>query len=77
MPLFTRVNLWIRTSGVFDAVLDFDAVLRDPDQPLCLRPDFDSGDHLHPNPNAFLAMANAFPLELFEKFANHEERFDL
>ncbi|KAH8646808.1 SGNH hydrolase-type esterase domain-containing protein [Xylariales sp. PMI_506] len=70
-----RVNTWIRTSGVFDAVIDFDAVLRDPDQPLRMRPDFDSGDHLHPNAKAFQAMANAFPLELFEMFANFEKNF--
>ncbi|KAH8892331.1 SGNH hydrolase [Thozetella sp. PMI_491] len=70
-----RVNDWIRTSGVFDAVVDFDTVLRDPDQPLRLRPDFDSGDHLHPNAKGFQAMADAFPLEYFEKFANYVGMF--
>ncbi|WP_406855243.1 SGNH/GDSL hydrolase family protein [Alsobacter sp. KACC 23698] len=42
------VNEWIRTSGTFDAVLDFDAVARDPNDVSKLRADVDSGDHLHP-----------------------------
>ena len=44
-----RVNEWIRTSGVYDAVVDFDAATRDPSNPRRLRPEFDPGDHLHPN----------------------------
>ena len=43
------VNQWIRTSGAFDGVIDFDAVVRDPANPLQINPAFDSGDHLHPN----------------------------
>ena len=43
------VNAWIRTSGAFDGVIDFDAVMRDPADPLRLNPAYDSGDHLHPN----------------------------
>ena len=53
------VNQWIRTSHVFDAVIDFDAILRDPKDPSHTRPDFDSGDHLHPNDAGYAAMAAA------------------
>jgi hypothetical protein len=41
------VNHWIRTSGAFDAVIDFDRVLRDPNDPSRLIPKYDSGDHVH------------------------------
>jgi lysophospholipase L1-like esterase len=53
------VNKWIRTSGSFDAVIDFDAVLRDPDHPSRLLPRFASPDHLHPNDFGYQAMADA------------------
>lgn len=59
------VNEWIRTAGHFDAVVDFDAVLRDPRHPDRLLPLYDSGDHLHPSPNGYRAMGNAVPLTLF------------
>lgn len=59
------VNEWIRTSGEFDAVIDFDAALRDPANPLRLRPEFDSGDHLHPNDAGYELMAEAIDLSLF------------
>jgi lysophospholipase L1-like esterase len=59
------VNQWIRTSGVFDAVVDFDAVIRDPSRPVRVRPDFDPGDHIHPNDAGNQAMADAFDLKLF------------
>jgi lysophospholipase L1-like esterase len=59
------VNRWIRTSGAFDAVLDFDAVLRDPAQPRRMRPLYDSGDTLHPNAAGYEAMAGAIDLSLF------------
>ena len=58
------VNTWIRTSGAFDGVIDFDAVVRDPSNPLVINPPFDSGDHLHPNDAGYQAMANAIPLRL-------------
>ncbi|CRG89504.1 hypothetical protein PISL3812_06540 [Talaromyces islandicus] len=64
-----RINEWIRTSGVFDAVLDFDKLLRDVNDPSILASQYDSGDHLHPNVLAFQAIANAFPLEIFDIFA--------
>jgi lysophospholipase L1-like esterase len=53
------VNDWIRSSGAFDAVVDFDAVLRDPAHPSRLLPSFDSGDHLHPGDAGYEAMAQA------------------
>ncbi|GAA3748279.1 lysophospholipase L1-like esterase [Spinactinospora alkalitolerans] len=59
------VNEWIRTSGEYDAVIDFDEALRDPDDPLRLRPEYDSGDHLHPNDAGMAAMAEAIPTQLF------------
>lgn len=71
-----RVNAFIRTSGVFDAVVDFDAVLRDPKIPSQLSPQYDSGDYLHPNPAGYQALAKAFPLELFDKFAGGVAGFE-
>ncbi len=59
------INDWIRAPGNFDAVLDFDAVVRDPSRPEGFLPAFDSGDHLHPSPAGYAAMAQAVPLSLF------------
>jgi lysophospholipase L1-like esterase len=58
------VNTWIRTSGAFDGVIDFDAVMRDPADPLWLNPAYDSGDHLHPNDAGYQAMADAINLDM-------------
>jgi lysophospholipase L1-like esterase len=58
------VNAWIRTSGAFDGVIDFDKVMRDPADPLRLNPAYDSGDHLHPNDAGYQAMANAINLAM-------------
>ncbi|GAA3348307.1 SGNH/GDSL hydrolase family protein [Amorphoplanes nipponensis] len=58
------VNRWIRTSGEYDGVIDFDRAVRDPAQPLRIRPQYDSGDHLHPNDAGMRAMADAVPLRL-------------
>ena len=59
------VNQWIRAAGHFDAVIDFDAVVRDPQHPDRLLPAYDCGDHLHPSPAGYKAMGNAVPLALF------------
>jgi lysophospholipase L1-like esterase len=59
------VNTWIRAAGHFDAVIDFDAVVRDPQHPDQLLPADDCGDHLHPSPAGYKAMADAIPLTLF------------
>jgi lysophospholipase L1-like esterase len=61
------LNDWIRNSGSFDAVLDFDALMRDPARPEHLRADLDSGDGLHPSMAGYRAMADAFPLPLLER----------
>jgi lysophospholipase L1-like esterase len=58
------VNDWIRSSGAFDAVIDFDAVLRDPAHPARMAPRFDSGDRLHPGDEGSRAMAEAVDLDL-------------
>jgi lysophospholipase L1-like esterase len=60
------VNKWIRSSGAFDGVIDFDAVLRDPDHPIRLLPRFASEDRLHPNDAGYKAMADAIDLALFK-----------
>ncbi len=61
------VNQWIRTSGAFDGVIDFDAVVRDPEHPSRLLPRLASGDHLHPNDAGYQAMADAIDLALFKE----------
>ncbi len=60
------VNTWIRTSGSYDGVIDFDAALRDPQDPRQILAAYDSGDHLHPNDAGTQAMADAVPLGLFK-----------
>ena len=60
-----QVNAWIRTSGAYDGVLDFDAAVRDPTHPIRLLPVYDSGDHLHLSDAGYAALANSIPLSLF------------
>ena len=60
------VNKWIRTSGAFDGIIDFDAVVRDPKHPSQLLPKFTSKDHLHPNDEGYKAMAASIDLNLFK-----------
>lgn len=62
-----KVNQWIRTSGLFDGVIDFDKALRNPADTLSLLPDVDTGDHLHPNETGYQRMAAAIDLSLFLK----------
>jgi lysophospholipase L1-like esterase len=59
------VNQWIRTSGQFDAVIDFDAAARDSSNVSDLSADSDSGDHLHPNNAGYKTMAYSIDLKLF------------
>lgn len=61
------VNEWIRSGGKFDAVADFDAVTRDPQRPTHLRPELDSGDHIHPNDAGNAAMAGAIDTMMFAR----------
>ena len=63
------VNAWILRQRHFDAVIDFDRVTRDPRHPDRLLPAYDSGDHLHPSPAGYRAMAAAIPLALFARRA--------
>jgi len=53
------INEWIRTSGEYDAVIDFDAAVRDPDNPTIILPAYNSGDNIHPNDAGYEAMARA------------------
>ncbi|MBO9710937.1 MAG: SGNH/GDSL hydrolase family protein [Caulobacter sp.] len=60
------INAWIRTPGNFDAVVDFDAVMRDPARPDHMLAAHDSGDGLHPSPAGYKVMGEAIPLSLFK-----------
>jgi lysophospholipase L1-like esterase len=60
-----QINAWIRTGGAFDAVLDFDAVLRDPDKPTQIATPLQSGDHLHGSDLGYEAIARSINLSLF------------
>jgi len=59
------VNQWIKTSGAFDGVVDFEAATRDANNPKRFKPEFDPGDHLHPNDAGYKAMAEAIDLTVF------------
>jgi lysophospholipase L1-like esterase len=59
------LNQWIRTSGAYDGVIDFDQVTRDPAAPTKFLPAYDSGDHLHPGDAGYKAMGEAIDLKLF------------
>jgi lysophospholipase L1-like esterase len=59
------VNQWIRTSGAYDGVIDFDALVRDSASPTKIQAQYDSGDHLHPGDTGYAAMGNAVELTLF------------
>jgi lysophospholipase L1-like esterase len=59
-----EVNTWIRTSGAFDGVIDFDRALRDPARPDHIGADYNCGDNLHPNDAGYKAMADAVNLGL-------------
>jgi lysophospholipase L1-like esterase len=59
------LNQWIRTAHGFDGVMDFEKVVLDPANPDRIRPEFDSGDHIHPNDAGYAAMANSIDLSLF------------
>jgi lysophospholipase L1-like esterase len=61
------VNRWIRSSGEADGVIDFDKAVRDPAAPLRIRPDYDSGDHIHPSEAGYRAMGDSIDIALFRK----------
>lgn len=60
-----QINVWIRTAGHFDGMVDFDAAVRDPANPSRMLPAADSGDHLHPGPVGYKMMGDAIALNLF------------
>lgn len=60
-----KINAWIRTPGNFDAVIDFDKLLRDPKRPDRLLPRYDKGDGIHPSIAGYRAMGAFVPLSLF------------
>jgi lysophospholipase L1-like esterase len=60
------LNEWIRAGKAYDAVIDFDAVTRDPENPKQIRPAYNIRDHLHPNDIGYKAMADAVDLSLFK-----------
>lgn len=60
------INAWIRNPGNFDAVIDFDAIMRDPAHPDRLNPAYDIGDAIHPNPAGYKAMGDAISLQLLK-----------
>jgi lysophospholipase L1-like esterase len=60
------VNKWIREAHRFDAVLDFEKVVQDPQNPLRIRKDL-TGDYVHPNTEGYRLLAESVPLDLFTK----------
>jgi lysophospholipase L1-like esterase len=60
------VNAWLREAGAFDALVDFDRALRDPENTLRMLPKYDCGDHLHPSDLGYRAMGDAIDLALFD-----------
>ncbi len=65
------INNWIRTSGAFDAVVDFDKCLADPNDPKKMLPIYDSGDHLHPGDLGYVHMGDCIHLSLFKDGEDH------
>lgn len=60
------VNAWLRSSGAFDGVIDFEKALRDPSHPTRMLPKYDCGDHLHPNDLGYQVMGDSVDLSLLE-----------
>lgn len=70
-----RINKFIRESGTFDAVVDFDKFLADPKIPSQLNPLYDSGDYLHPNVAGYQYLADQFPVKVFEQWRDGADEF--
>jgi hypothetical protein len=67
-----HANDWIRNQAHFDAIIDFDALVRDPDNPDLINPIYDLGDHIHPNPLGYLVIGSAIDLSLFTDHGSHK-----
>lgn len=65
VALRDAVNHWIRSSKEPDAVIDFEAMVRDPAAPSQFKKEYDSGDHLHPSDEGYKAMGGGIDLSLF------------
>jgi lysophospholipase L1-like esterase len=61
-----EVNQWIRTKTAFDAVIDFDKVVQDPESPDLIYPPFNCGDGIHPSPRGYYEMGQSVRLDLFK-----------
>lgn len=70
----TDLNNWIRTAKIFDGVIDFDRVMRDPQYPVQMREEYNSGDYVHPNDRGYKAMADAIDLGVFTRHAAVEKQ---
>ena len=70
-----KVNKWIRESGVFDAVVDFDKMLANPQVPSQLDPKWDSVDYLHPGVPGYQHIADEFPLKIFDQWDDGADEF--
>ncbi len=74
-PLMTEyrnvINDWIRNKADFDAVIDFDAVVRDLNNPDLMNPIYDLGDHIHPNPLGYMVMGQSIDLSIFSSHGSH------
>ena len=68
-----RVNEWIRKSGRFDAVVDFDKIVRSPKNASLLADEYNSGDYLHLSVAGYKAFATEFPVEIFKEFEDGVE----
>nr|WP_275580737.1 SGNH/GDSL hydrolase family protein [Aquibacillus albus] len=70
-----EVNKWIRNNDVFDGFFDFDKAIVDPSSPDKILPEYDSGDHLHPNDRGLEKLADSIDLSMFEKPLNRGKAF--
>ncbi|KAF2027945.1 SGNH hydrolase [Setomelanomma holmii] len=70
-----RVNKFIRESGTFDAVVDFDRLLADPQVQSQLKAKYDSGDYLHPSVAGYQYIADQFPVKVFEEWKDGADEF--
>jgi lysophospholipase L1-like esterase len=70
-----KINTFIRESGTFDAVVDFDRLLANPAVPSQLREEYNSGDYLHPSVAGYQYIADQFPVKIFEEWKHGADEF--